>query len=358
LSVRVKLVDTINITPRYVTFRQADLQRHLANSSIPCSKSVVVKGWEGRKFKIKDIEIKRRISTTSKTVGQDSEKPPVIVVDAAVTEIRDEYDLTPLMHASAYNYPEAAALLIRELIRLELSRQGISQDAANSLSAAVALTFLLVLLWPVLAGSPAAWSRLFARTPPFERILLYAAIAGLLLRGADWALLMYLAGAPLLVSPRTACSAGGSLVASIVVMAVMTPLVEEIVHRGLIYRSLEARGKPIAVLLSAGWFALLHTGGTRFTAFVFGVAAAILLWRSRTLWAPIAAHATFNLAAVTEAACSVRFVSASATGTTPCWLVIAVLSVAGALWAAFGAGTQIVPAPSSFRGEKRRPSAQ
>ncbi len=80
------------------------------------------------------------------------------------------------------------------------------------------------------------------------------------------------------------------------VVGVLGPFAEEIFFRGLVFGALRARGIPLAVGVSALFFALLHGSVLRFPhVFLFGVAMAILYARTRTLLPGIAAHVVTNV---------------------------------------------------------------
>lgn len=78
---------------------------------------------------------------------------------------------------------------------------------------------------------------------------------------------------------------------------VVAPLTEELVFRGLIYRSLKG-GMPriVAALLSSAVFAVLH--GTimwMIYTFLLGLLLCALYEKTRSLWACIACHMAFNI---------------------------------------------------------------
>jgi ABC-2 type transport system permease protein len=52
------------------------------------------------------------------------------------------------------------------------------------------------------------------------------------------------------------------------------------------------------MLASAAVFAIMHPSISIVPVFLFGVGAAWLYERTRTLWAPMLAHATYNACAV------------------------------------------------------------
>ena len=80
---------------------------------------------------------------------------------------------------------------------------------------------------------------------------------------------------------------------------IVTPMIEETLHRGALYRHLRDRLRwPIAVLISASVFACVHTPMSRWPfVFVGGLGYALLReWRG-SLVAPLTAHAVSNLLA-------------------------------------------------------------
>jgi hypothetical protein len=77
-----------------------------------------------------------------------------------------------------------------------------------------------------------------------------------------------------------------------VVIAVVAPVVEEVLFRGVVLESLRGRGVFVAVFVSSFLFALAHLGGLVYYTGC-GVVLGVLYWR-RGLWASISAHAAFN----------------------------------------------------------------
>ncbi len=82
------------------------------------------------------------------------------------------------------------------------------------------------------------------------------------------------------------------------VIGVYSPVVQEIVFRGLLLRGLLQRTKAwIAIAVSSAIFALVHAGGgaaSMIDAFLFGILTGVLYVRFRSLAAPIAAHIAAN----------------------------------------------------------------
>jgi membrane protease YdiL (CAAX protease family) len=93
---------------------------------------------------------------------------------------------------------------------------------------------------------------------------------------------------------------GTWLVAIIVVVCVGAPIVEELMYRGLILRSIEGRiADGLAVIGSAVWFALAHVQPVQLPGlFAFGIVLALCARRSGRLGLGIVAHAAFNATTV------------------------------------------------------------
>ena len=85
----------------------------------------------------------------------------------------------------------------------------------------------------------------------------------------------------------------GRLFLEVVAIAILAPVVEEILFRGILLHRWAARwGSTTGVVVSSALFAILHI---EFIGhFVFGVTMAMLYVRTRSLWAPIAAHVLNN----------------------------------------------------------------
>ena len=87
---------------------------------------------------------------------------------------------------------------------------------------------------------------------------------------------------------------------AVIGVAVIAPLVEEIVFRGMIFGWLRGRVPIVwAVLISAALFSLAHIGFLQLTLFlpVFsaGLLLAVLYNHARSLWPNVIVHGAFNL---------------------------------------------------------------
>jgi membrane protease YdiL (CAAX protease family) len=94
-----------------------------------------------------------------------------------------------------------------------------------------------------------------------------------------------------------------TFIAAIVLLGLLTPLAEEVYYRGILYRWMRVRWRvPVAATASAAIFALTHPQyALPFMVLValFGVVLALTYERTRSLWPPIALHATNNCLGLT-----------------------------------------------------------
>lgn len=86
-----------------------------------------------------------------------------------------------------------------------------------------------------------------------------------------------------------------ALALDLVSVAVLTPIAEELVFRGVLFAGLRQRLPFIAAaILGAAPFTLLHEPQAWPGVFVLSFGLALAYERTRTLWAPIVTHATVN----------------------------------------------------------------
>lgn len=123
-------------------------------------------------------------------------------------------------------------------------------------------------------------------------------------------------------------SIGPRVAAVVVQVTLLSPLAEELAFRGLLYRGLRQAFRPlVAALLSAAIFALMHGAlAQTLWAFVLGGLLAFLYEQTRSLVAPVVAHALFNAVPV-----GVAVIRSRPTDFSAIWLAIALLAVVFAL---------------------------
>jgi membrane protease YdiL (CAAX protease family) len=204
------------------------------------------------------------------------------------------------------------SLLIRELIRLRLQQGGVAASSADHLSAIAGHFILAIMLAPLLAPARASVLALFRAPADWRRVVITAILSGLLLRAAGWsiafgAVFLGVHGEPEFGAAGPLfwwqCPSWSYLSLSIGVLAVATPLVEETLNRGVILGGLLARGVRGSVTLSAALFAAFHAVHNLPIAFLFGVTAARMMIRDRSLLGPVIGHATFNALTVVDWDC-------------------------------------------------------
>ena len=200
---------------------------------------------------------------------------------------------------------QVSALIIREFARLGMTGAVQEQATAQHVSAVLGFVALGIFMWPLMRGHWMNVRNLFHQPRSWPQLIMYSVAIGLLFRLANWTKMIasiafgfqHQADSIMAAEPMFwwACPPATSLVLGIFVMAGLTPLVEELIHRGLILCSLFTRHRVAAVLVSAISFSVLHSFNDILLAFAFGIVAAIQMINYRTLWASLFAHMTFNL---------------------------------------------------------------
>jgi len=217
-----------------------------------------------------------------------------------------ERDQTPEGSPAAAGATRTAGRTVAALIGLNLVVQlgmgavvaanGYGVTTAVRLSLAVgvvfyALTALATRLWARNLGLPPRLGTRHALVGAAEGVVVGAGSAVLLS-----ALLRLLLGHPVLDPTSAALASGGAgwLLLGVLVVAVVAPVVEELVFRGFLLEAFRGRGARTAVLVSAVAFSLAHLRLAQFRYYVLmGVAFSLVYWR-RGLVGSIAAHAAFN----------------------------------------------------------------
>jgi membrane protease YdiL (CAAX protease family) len=100
---------------------------------------------------------------------------------------------------------------------------------------------------------------------------------------------------------------GASFVLLIVMTALVAPIMEEWLFRGVLFRALSEGGRRsgsrasvvLGIVLSAALFALAHAEPVQFAGlFVLGLVLATLVWRTKRLVPSIVTHMSFNGVAI------------------------------------------------------------
>lgn len=126
--------------------------------------------------------------------------------------------------------------------------------------------------------------------------IIYSPVAGLLALG-----FVAITGGTNEAAGRVTSAGGGSLVAlavSFIFIAMLTPLAEEFIFRGIVTNGLARFGPWVAVLGSAIPFALIHGAPQIASTFILGVANALLMRHTKSVWPAVLLHGAYNATAV------------------------------------------------------------
>lgn len=199
---------------------------------------------------------------------------------------------------------QTAALFARSFLQLRLQHQGLGAEFAKDLSYLVVPVILGILLFPILRDHKAFLLGLFRRKYLTLRLVATAIAIGLLMRTAWWCQLVARVSFGITANPDPAALAGPSfsfgcppfrvIALGFVVTAVLIPVIEEIVHRGLIQSSMSHRGPVVAITTSAILFAVFHPPASYLFVFAWGIVFGIQFWKSQTLWPSLISHSTYN----------------------------------------------------------------
>lgn len=196
------------------------------------------------------------------------------------------------------------ALFIESWLRIDLMSDGMAKAIAADVSKLIALPMLAVLLYPVVRDflphlkSKLRWCQLNPRT------ILIGMGLGFSLRMVNWSQLIAGVSFGFFVNPDSEAVVGPVVQfgcpplvivsLSLLVMALFTPVVEEIVNRAFLLQWLVRYGQFSAIIGSAVLFAILHRPDSMLFAFMFGIFSGVLYLNSGTLWPPLIAHMTIN----------------------------------------------------------------
>jgi membrane protease YdiL (CAAX protease family) len=244
---------------------------------------------------------------------------------------------------------QVSALFVRSFTSRALMNGGMVPDSAVPLGALLGSAWALLLLSGWLANRN-LWQVPTAKPSELFRYLGVAFIVGVLFRALDWLLLMYrnpsITPDPGRVTVIASCAGGDALYLDALVLAGVTPLIEEIVFRGLICRIACRISVPVGIATSATLFAVFHPVEAWFSAFLFGIVIGLFFQRTGSLLGPVLAHGTFNGLAIGERHC-LRFPAAEVPIEPTVLLVSMLLLFCASLWLAiYGARADRAPAPS------------
>lgn len=208
---------------------------------------------------------------------------------------------------------DVCALFVRSYVQLQLQDTGTPPLEAKNLSWLLVPLILGVLMYPILRDNRRSLAAMLVTSSITARMVCYAvAIAcALRLAFASTELLTYAVGLQqfrpahfLLDSlPRFQCPELPALALAIVVLVILTPLLEEIIHRGIILRLLLQRSRWPAIIMSSILFGVFHNPRMILPATIIGVFFALLYMKHGLLWVSIIAHATYNGLVLIDSRC-------------------------------------------------------
>jgi membrane protease YdiL (CAAX protease family) len=199
---------------------------------------------------------------------------------------------------------ELAALIARACIEVKLIADGYDATFSADLSYLVVPPILGILLFPILRDHKSFLRSLLRREHLTLKLVLSAIGIGLSLRIAWWCQLAFQISTGITTNPDSDAIFGPTftlgcpppivILLGILVMAVLVPVIEEVINRGLVQSTLASRGKIFAILITAVIFAAYHSPGSYYVAFLIGLVLGVQFWNSRTLWFSLITHSTYN----------------------------------------------------------------
>ena len=199
---------------------------------------------------------------------------------------------------------QVCAYVARAALEIDLDERGFETSFAADLSLLVVPLILGILMFPILRSNWQALMQLLSPHGINLRMILVAIAIGLLARIISWSKLVFSASTGLVSNSDPAAIVGPVFswhcppvqvfLLGLAVWVVITPVIEEVVHRGLIQSSLMHRGRWTAILVSALIFAAFHPPESIPFVFLFGIVFAAQFANSQTLWTTIISHATYD----------------------------------------------------------------
>ena len=198
----------------------------------------------------------------------------------------------------------ALALFCHAYLRIRLQNAGISPEHAYNLSYLVVPPIALAPVPVILRGQTETFKKLFDPRRLDLRLVLGAIALGVLLRVIFWAKIVGRGALGIGLDPSLSDGFGPTfsfdcpsllvLALGFLVMAILVPITEEILHRGVLQSAFVSRGPIVAIGLSALLFALFHQPSSYAWGFLIGIIVGMQFWRTQTLLATIITHGTYN----------------------------------------------------------------
>jgi membrane protease YdiL (CAAX protease family) len=197
-----------------------------------------------------------------------------------------------------------AALTGRSWLQIQLTQGGMESQVAADLSYLVVPPILVLLLFPLWRSEKIFLKNPFRRQDLSWQLVRNAIAIGILIRLLWWSQLIAGASFGIYTSPEPEavvgpiisfqCSSPGIVILGFFVMAILVPLIEEIVNRGYIQTAFRHRGFVVAVVMSSLIFALFHRFSSWPSVFIIGLILGAQYFFTRSLWMSLISHATVN----------------------------------------------------------------
>jgi len=174
---------------------------------------------------------------------------------------------------------------------------------AKDLSALIALPLVFLFISPVLVKYRSHSNELFSRARLSWRVVGIGIAIGVLARAAWWASVFVqgaafapesVSGTGLWPQWMMRCEPPLVLLVGVISLGLLTPVVEELVHRGLLQGYLYRYGAVVGITGSAAIFTAYHTPATWAAVFVMGVIFGLQFYWSGSLWPGLFTHITYN----------------------------------------------------------------
>ena len=210
----------------------------------------------------------------------------------------------PLRQLLAIVLAQLFALTVQAWLSRTLAARGYEELQAHYLAYLAVPPILLLFLAPLLLEHRRFMQRVFSARELTVRVTIAAIVLGITARVAWWAQLITRVSFGItsnddpeaVIGPvfSFACPPMPALFLGMLVMAILIPLMEETVNRGLLQSAFAHKGPLTAILISAVFFTALHPPSSYWFVFLMGLVIGTQFWLTGSLWTTIITHATYN----------------------------------------------------------------
>jgi membrane protease YdiL (CAAX protease family) len=197
-----------------------------------------------------------------------------------------------------------AALVGRSVLQVQLLKDGVQAFLAADISYLLVPVVMACLLFPLWRTQRPFLAAQFRLSDLSGRIVFRALTIGLLIRIIWWCQLVAGTSFGIYQSNESSavvgpvfsfqCAAPAAVALGVLVMGLLTPAIEETVHRGYVLSALRRRGFLISVIVSALVFMVFHRLGSWPFAMFAGLVFGVQYWSTASLWSSLISHSTVN----------------------------------------------------------------